>query len=127
MVTTRKKVYACNISVFDLMFITCLFLFGSNVIWAGSASDLVKRGIDEQNRGNLTSGYEYFQQAASLANAQGEDELGFCYLIMGMGTTKNEKKAVMWFQKAADQGNAESEYWLGDLLRKRERRIERSI
>lgn len=40
--------------------------------------------------------------------------MGYAYFL-GKGISKNESKAVQWFQKSAEQGNAEAKRMLGAL------------
>ena len=38
-------------------------------------------------------------------------------MLHGIGVVKDEKQAVAWYQKAADQGNEEAQYRLGLFMR----------
>lgn len=38
----------------------------------------------------------------------------------GIGTEVNHEKAVYWYEKAAEQGDAEAQYYLGDMYYKGE-------
>ncbi|MDI3503220.1 MAG: uncharacterized protein PWP64_156, partial [Candidatus Cloacimonadota bacterium] len=48
---------------------------------------------------------------ALRGNAEAQYILGVCYDI-GEGVDKNPKQAVYWYEKAANQGNAEAQYIL---------------
>jgi hypothetical protein len=43
------------------------------------------------------------------------------YLELGYGVKQDEKKARVYFRKAADQGSPEGQYYVGDLLSPRDR------
>ena len=35
----------------------------------------------------------------------------------GQGVTRDQKEAVRWYRKAAEQGDAYAQYWLGEMYR----------
>jgi TPR repeat protein len=47
-------------------------------------------------------------------NAKAQSNLGIAYAF-GKGVLKNDKQAVYWYQKAAEQGLAEAQYNLGAM------------
>lgn len=49
---------------------------------------------------------------AESGDEKAQTELGVCY-IKGDGVELDLKKAVFWWQKAADQNFAEAQYYLG--------------
>lgn len=49
---------------------------------------------------------------AESGDKEAQTELGVCY-IKGDGVELDLKKAVLWWQKAADQNYAEAQYYLG--------------
>jgi TPR repeat protein len=61
---------------------------------------------------DLTKALHYFQLAAALGNANGENNLGVMY-DKGMGVPVDYATALHWFQLAAAQGNANAEYAIG--------------
>ena len=56
-----------------------------------------------------------YLEAAENGYAEAQNELGIRYLA-GNGVEQDNKKASEWFQKAANQENASSEFFLGLLL-----------
>lgn len=49
---------------------------------------------------------------AESGDEEAQTELGVCY-IKGDGVELDLKKAVLWWQKAADRNYAEAQYYLG--------------
>jgi TPR repeat protein len=54
----------------------------------------------------------YFQQAANLGNADGENDLGVLY-DKGIGVALDYATALRWFKRAAAQGNANANFAIG--------------
>ena len=48
-----------------------------------------------------------------------QTQLGRLY-YKGEGVKKDYKKAVLWFTKAAEQGEVDAQYWLAEMYRKKE-------
>ena len=49
---------------------------------------------------------------AESGDAQSQYALGLVYRY-GIGVTRDAVLASVWFRKAAEQGNADAQYWLG--------------
>lgn len=64
--------------------------------------------------GNYKNAFYWYQKSAYQGNSDAQSSLGNMYLH-GMGITKDESKAVYWYQKAADHefGAQEDQYTLG--------------
>ncbi len=58
---------------------------------------------------------EQFRRTAIQGDACGQYELGICYAI-GNGVERDEKRALFWYQKAAEQGHAGSQFEVGSAL-----------
>lgn len=57
---------------------------------------------------------EFVKQCAELGIAEAERDLGWMH-ARGDGVPKNEREAGILFRKAAEQGDAEAEFWMGGL------------
>ncbi|RHZ86526.1 hypothetical protein Glove_50g93 [Diversispora epigaea] len=49
----------------------------------------------------------------SEGNTDGQNKLGYCYLL-GIGTTKEDRKAFRWYIKSAEGGNSGGQYSLAN-------------
>lgn len=58
-------------------------------------------GVDK----NLDRALDYYTRAAEQGDMEAQHSLGYC-LMCGIGTQKDMKQAVIWYQKAADQQHA---------------------
>jgi TPR repeat protein len=58
------------------------------------------------------SSTDNFLTSTGYFNSSDEVMLGYCYSV-GAGTSKNDAEAAKWFQKSADQGNADGQFSLG--------------
>lgn len=67
---------------------------------------------DEKKRGELASGY--FIKAAELGHADAQCFAGLCFLH-GIGVEKDEKTAVDWFERSAEQNCTQAMNNLGML------------
>ena len=56
--------------------------------------------------------HEKWQPAAAAGDADTQYKLAFLYLI-GIGVPQNDTKALVWFEKAANQNHAAAQYELG--------------
>jgi TPR repeat protein len=61
---------------------------------------------------DLGKALHYFQLAAALGNADGENDLGVMY-DKGMGVTLDYATALHWFTLAAAQGNVDADFAIG--------------
>ena len=90
--TISFKIFVPAILFFSLFFFTNLV----------SAS--YKEGQREISRGNFKSAFNKFLQGASEGDSKAQNALGELYLN-GKGTSKNPKKALIWFKFAANGGS----------------------
>jgi TPR repeat protein len=80
---------------------------------ASMSDDEIKQrlaGIIE--RKEYATAFTYVKVLAERGDAASQEVLAR-FFIAGLGTTKDEKQAVFWLRKAADQGNATAEVKLG--------------
>ncbi len=80
-----------------LTFFLTFFIFTLN----SSVSANYKEGQREVTRGNFKSAFNKFLEGASKGNPKAQNALGELYLN-GKGTSKNPKKALIWFKFAAN-------------------------
>ena len=73
-----------------------------------------KAGVAAIDANNMPLAYKKFLVATKEGHADSQFNLGVMY-EQGIGTTKNEKEAVIWYTKAAEQGNSGAQFNLGVL------------
>ena len=61
-----------------------------------------------------TQDIEQIRRAAEVEDANAQYELGRRYKL-GLGVPKDDREAVKWYLKAANQGNAAGQFWLGAM------------
>ena len=67
-----------------------------------------------QQAGNAEMAFQQYMVAArDYGHPEAQFEVARCYQN-GMGVEKNEENAVVWYKKAAEQGNAEAQCALGE-------------
>lgn len=101
MMTPRKFLPA-------LLLLSCVF--GSSA-WAD-----YEKGLEAYKRRDYATAYQEFLPEAEQGRAEAQNILGTMHLY-GWGVPKDPQKAVTWFQKAADQGFAPAQYFLGNQYR----------
>jgi TPR repeat protein len=79
----------------------------------------LKQGADDEAVGvqlfekkEYTRALEPLRRAAEGGQSKAQCCLASCYLN-GLGVSKNEVEAAKWYRKAAEQGVAEAQFWLG--------------
>ena len=60
---------------------------------------------------------KWYRKSADQGNADGQILLGWCY-VNGTGVPKDEKLAIVWFEKAAELGYPEAKEALEKLKSK---------
>lgn len=73
-----------------------------------------EKGIDGLIERNLTMALELWKKSANLGFAQAQKKLGWAF-GEGAGVPQDNREAVRWFLKAAQQNDAEAQYALGIL------------
>ena len=73
-----------------------------------------KAGVAAIDANNMPLAYKKFLAAAKEGHADSQFNLGVMY-EQGIGTTKNDKEALIWYKKAAEQGNSGAQFNLGVL------------
>lgn len=66
------------------------------------------------NDENYDKAVPWLQKAAEQQDLNAMTQLGICY-YWGLGIKKDTLKAINYLQKAADEGNAWAQYWIGRL------------
>lgn len=56
----------------------------------------------------------YFQKAAAVGWVPAENYMGICYAL-GQGVARDKDKALEWFQKAIDAGDADAPVLMKEL------------
>ena len=80
------------------------FLFLSLITFTSLVDASYKEGQREISRGNFKSAFNKFLEGASKGDPKSQNALGELYLN-GKGTSKNPKKALIWFKFSANAGN----------------------
>lgn len=73
-----------------------------------------KAGVAAIDANNMPLAYKKFLAAAKEGHSDSQFNLGVMY-EQGIGTTKNEKEALIWYKKAAEQGNPGAQFNLAVL------------
>jgi TPR repeat protein len=58
----------------------------------------------------------WFEKSANQGNPSGQNGLGYLYQQGDGGLPKDLEKANDWFLKSAQQGDSDSQFWLGENL-----------
>lgn len=74
-----------------------------------------KRGVEVEQNGVLS--VQYYKIAAELGYKKAQYKLGVCYSD-GYGVNVDYDEALRWLNKAADQGDLEALYNIGNIYRK---------
>lgn len=69
-------------------------------------------GLEAANTNNMPLAFKEFTQAAEKGHVYAQYNLGLMY-EQGLGTSKNAKEAVYWYNKSAEQGNSAAQFNLG--------------
>ena len=72
----------------------------------------VAEGLAAHDRGDFATAHKEFMAAALGGDATAQNSLGVMY-DNGRGVPKDDRKAVNWYRKAADQGYADAQFNLG--------------
>ena len=91
---------------------TCLIFMVSATAIATPEDDGIK-GIQEYEIGNIIDGMELLYKAADNGYAPAQSKLGYI-----LDQSEEDEKAIHWFTKAADQGDADGQYGLGSMFAK---------
>jgi TPR repeat protein len=75
---------------------------------------LYEKGVDGVIERNLTIALELWKKSANLGFAQAQKKLGWVF-AEGAGVPQDNREAVKWLLKAAQQNDAEAQYALGVL------------
>ena len=92
------------------------------VLWMRRAADLgnpyamLMIGIHLRNTEQYEEAFGYITKGAEMGIAEGMIDLAGCY-ANGIGTRQDDEKALFWYQKAAEKGNAFAMLKTGDYLR----------
>ena len=84
------------------------------ILVSSSAFAGFEEGIAAYQANNLPLAYKEFREAAEEGHADSQFNLGLMYEY-GIGVGKNEKEAIVWYQKSAEQGFAFAQYNLAVL------------
>lgn len=70
------------------------------------------RGVDK----DMSAARNYYERAARLGHVSAQGNLGTLYFFAEDKSLKDQEKAVSWWQEAATNGDARSQYMLGVLF-----------
>ena len=76
------------------------------------AINLFNQGKAYYDDESFDAAFPLLLEAAQYGYAEAEVHVGYCYFD-GMGTKKDESKAVSWYARAAEHGSAKAQYVLG--------------
>lgn len=80
-----------------------------------SAEPSVKDALKLIQQGQPKSAVNILEPLAAAGNAEAQLQLGILH-YNGRGVKENEKTAIFWLTKSANQGNAEAMYQLGNAF-----------
>jgi TPR repeat protein len=116
MLTCKRLFVLCSLAVATLAFVIMAVSPKPVAAAADDGSTDVALGVKYLNgdgvQKDLAKALHYFQSAAALGNADGENDLAVMY-DKGMGVTLDYATALHWFTLSAAQGNADAEYAIG--------------
>ena len=78
-----------------------------------------KAGVAAIDANNMPLAYKKFLAAAKEGHSDSQFNLGVMY-EQGIGTTKNEKEALIWYKKAAEKNGAFPQKNLGRIYEDKE-------
>jgi TPR repeat protein len=81
-----------------------------------SSDDLFLEADKQWDAGNLKDAFRLFSIAAERGNAAARVNLGY-FFNMGIGTSRNESKAIFWYKKAARKGDVCAYTNIGTIYR----------
>jgi TPR repeat protein len=89
--------------------VATLFLLASLPAWA-----TMDEALSDFKKGNYGAAIKELNSLGDAGNVSAQIMLGALY-NKGGAVERNDKMAAVWFEKAANQGNAEAQYQLGNL------------
>jgi TPR repeat protein len=89
--------------------LVALFSFFSSTVRAG-----LEEGVTAYQAGDLSLAFKEFRAVADTGNADGQFNVALMY-EQGIGVAKDEKQAIVWYEKSAAQGNSNAQFNLGVL------------
>lgn len=93
---------------------TSLFAAFFSTFASLTASADFEKGIAAYQADNLPLAYREFRASADEGHADSQFNVALMF-EKGMGVEKDEKQAVVWYEKSATQGNASAQFNLGVL------------
>jgi TPR repeat protein len=92
-------------------------LFGSFHAWAADIAVLLSEAKQARDTHNYEVAARDYQAAAEAGSSEAQALLADMYRTGGEGVDQDYAKALLWAQKAADQGNSRAQITLGILYR----------
>lgn len=89
-------------------------LFAATICIATTAYAGMDEGVAAYEKGDYATALREFNDLAAKNNAEAQAILGFMYEF-GNGVNQDNKIAVEWYRKAADQGYAKAQRYLGNM------------
>jgi hypothetical protein len=77
--------------------------------------DIINLADKEYEDENYGKAFSLYKKAAASGNAYAQYSLGFMY-AEGQGVQADSRDAIMWMEKAAEQGIGEAQAWLDDFF-----------
>ncbi len=94
-----------------IRFLPMLIALGS--LCLGNAQAELRAGDQAYEQGDFARAVRELEPAAEQGDVKAEIILGTIYWTGGKGVTRDDRKALAWFRRAADQGNAEAQDLVG--------------
>lgn len=87
---------------------------------SSSSKALFFEADKQRDAGNLKNAFRLFSMAAERGNTSAQINLGY-FFDMGIGTPKDEKKAMFWYKTAARKGDVCAYTNIGTIYRDRKK------
>jgi TPR repeat protein len=109
-----KNNYAKRLCLIVLCVLVLGFELFGLVACSRDPEDLYNSGIKSVGAGNPKNGFKLFYKAANKGHVYAQYRVGLMYYT-GAGIEKNNKEALKWLMKSAQQGNNEAQLVLADM------------
>ena len=77
-------------------------------------SRMYQCGIVEYEKGQYVKALSAWKRAAAAGSSEADFRIGLLY-ARGEGVVRSMPDAVVWYERAADKGHVEAQYWLGTI------------
>lgn len=122
------KAHAGSITKWAIVLVLGIILIiaGIQIFGYSSAGNWHQEGMTHFEKKEYDTAFDLFKRAANYDDTEAQFMLGICYLN-GYGTQINIKKAVKWFEEAAENEHAGALYELGFYYENNTRQMDKAV